>query len=87
MIGARYVGGASFIRLKTPREGFSTQGSLLKKIKVGYEGQLEKVFMMGREQQALFQAKLYNYCKFGGHGSGEHDIRGLMIININYNPF
>ena len=71
-IGARYLGGASLIRLKTPDEGFSLQGSLLKKIRTGYEGQLEKVFMMGREQQAVFQAGLTNYCNFGGHGSGNH---------------
>jgi hypothetical protein len=71
MIGARYVGGASLIRLKTPKEGFSMQGKLLKMIRTGYEGQLEKVFMMGREQQAVFQAGLPNYCNFGGHGSGK----------------
>ena len=69
-IGARYVGGASLIRLKTPDEGFAMQGGLMKKIRTGYEGQLEKVFMLGREQQAVFQAGLTNYCTFGGHGSG-----------------
>ena len=74
LIGARYVGGASLIRLKTPRDGFSVQGSLLKKIRTGYEGQLEKVFMMGREQQAVFQAGLTNYCNFGGHGSGNYEV-------------
>jgi hypothetical protein len=71
-IGARYLGGASLIRLKTPDEGFSLQELLLQKIRTGYEGQLEKVSMMGREQQAVFQAGLTNYCNFGGHGSGNH---------------
>ena len=78
-IGARYVGGASLIRLKTPDEGFSLQGSLLHKIRTGYEGQLEKTFMMGREQQAVFQAGLTNYCTFGGHGSGNHLLPGILI--------
>ena len=72
IIGARYVGGASLITLKTPQEGFSQQGELMGKIRVGYKGQLEKVFMMGREQQAVFHAQLNNYCNFGGHGSGKY---------------
>ena len=74
IIAARYVGVASLIRLKIPKEGFLMQTALLKKIKSGYEGQLEKVFMMGREQQAVFQAGLTNYCIFGGHGSGRHGV-------------
>ena len=68
MIGARYVGGASLINLKTPEEGFSEQGTSLKKIRAGYEHQVDKVLMMGREQQAVFQSGLYNYSNFGGHG-------------------
>ena len=71
MIGARYVGGASLINLKTPEEGFSKQETLLKKIRAGYEHQVDKVFMMGREQQAVFQSGLSNYSNFGGHGSGK----------------
>ena len=50
------------------------QGKLLKKIRAGYENQLEKVYMMGREQQAMFQAGLTNYCNFGGHGSGNYEV-------------
>ena len=74
IISARYVGVASLISLKSPTEGFSKQTELLKKVKSGYKGQLEKVFMMGREQQAVFQAGLTNYCIFGGHGSGTHAV-------------
>ena len=69
-IGARYLGLTSLIKLKTPQEGFKYQAKQLKTIRTGYEKQLEKVFMMGTEQQALFQAGLQNYCVFGGHGSG-----------------
>ena len=71
IIGARYLGGSSIIKMKTPHEGFSTQGAVLKKIRAGYEKQGEKVYMMGREQQAVFQAGLSNYVNFGGHGSGK----------------
>ena len=74
IIGARYVGGASLINMKTPQEGFSEQESLIKKIRAGYERQVDKVFMMGREQQAVFQAGLCNYANFGGHGSGKHRV-------------
>jgi hypothetical protein len=70
MIGARYVGGASLINMKTPQEGFSLQKTLLKKVRAGYEDQGDKVFMMGREQQAVFQGGLSSFCNFGGHGSG-----------------
>jgi hypothetical protein len=82
MIGARYVGGASLIRLKTPKEGFAKQGKLLKKIRAGYEDQLEKVFMMGKEQQAVFQGGLSNYCVFGGHGSGMHGRLGKIFTHF-----
>ena len=74
MIGARYLGDASQIRLKSPKDGFSMQCKLLKGIRAGYEEQLEKVFMMAREQQAVFQAGPSNYCVFGGHGSGRHGV-------------
>ena len=70
IISARYVGGASLIKLKSPHEGFEAQTGLLKKIQKGYERLEEKVFIMGEEQQAVFQAGLSNYCNFGGHGSG-----------------
>ena len=75
IIAARYVGGASLISLKTPQEGFSKQGALLKKVRAGYEGLGETVYMLGREQQAVFQAGLRNYSNFGGHGSGKHGIQ------------
>ena len=74
MIGARYLGDASQIRLKTPKEGFSMQCKLLKRIRAGYEGQLDKVFMMGREQHAVVRVGPSNYCVFGGHGSGRHGV-------------
>ena len=74
IIGARYVGGASLINLKTPEEGFSQRQNLLKKIRDGYEQQVDKVFMMGREQQAVFQLGLSNYSNFGGHGSGKQRV-------------
>ena len=81
IIGARYVGGASLISFKTPQEGFSKQGDLLVKIRVGYQGQVEKVLMLGREQQAVFQAQLTSYCNFGGHGSGKYRVRGLAVTH------
>lgn len=73
-IGARYLGMASLIQLKSPQEGFSYQEKMLKKIRTGYQGKFEKVFMMGKEQQAVFQAELPSYCVFGGHGSGKDNI-------------
>jgi hypothetical protein len=74
MVAARYVGGASFIGLKTPQEGFSKQAALLNTVRTSYEHQVEKVFMMGPEQQAVFQSGLNNYSNFGGHGSGKKRI-------------
>ena len=38
-IGARYVGGASLIKMKTPEEGFAQQATLLKKVRTGFERQ------------------------------------------------
>jgi hypothetical protein len=81
-IASRYVGGASFISLKTPNEGFLKQGALMKKIKDGYTGQVEKIFMLGREQQAVFHAGLHNYANFGGHGSGEHKINHIYKYTL-----
>ena len=75
MIGARYVGGASMIKMKNPQDGFAKQGAILKKIRGGYSEQGEKVFMMGMEQQAVFQAGLTNYANFGGHGCGKYKNR------------
>ena len=79
IIGARYLGMASFIQLKTPQEGFSYQKKLLKNARTGYEKQFEKVLMMGKEQQAIFQAELPSYCVFGGHGSG----KSLLYVSLN----
>ena len=70
-IGARYVGGASLIKMRNPRDGFTKQGAILKKIRSGYAEQGEKVFMMGTEQQAVFQANLPSFANFGGHGCGK----------------
>ena len=84
IIGARYIGGASLISFKTPQEGFSKQGDLLGKIRVGYQGQLEKVFMMGREQQAVFQAQPTNYCNFGGHGSGKYRVWDIVVKHSTF---
>ena len=70
-IGARYVGGASLIKMKNPKDGFAKQEAIMKKIRTGYAEQGEKVFMMGMEQQAVFQANLPSYANFGGHGCGK----------------
>ena len=77
-IGARYLGLTSLIKLKTPQEGFKYQAKQLKAIRTGYEQQLEKVFIMGTEQQAMFQAGLQNYCVFRGHGSGMDGVEILL---------
>ena len=73
-IGARYLGMASLIQLKTPTEGFTHQDKLLGSVRTGFQRNFEKVYMMGEEQQAVFQAELSNYCVFGGHGSGTHKL-------------
>ena len=80
MIGARYIGGASLIKLKSPSEGFSKQRNVLKKIRSDYEKQGEKVFRMGPEQQALFQSGVTNYCNFGGHGSGRDRTLNMYMV-------
>ena len=61
---------ASLIQLKSPQEGFSYQEKMLKNVRAGYQKTFEKVFMLGKEQQEVFQAELPSYCVFGGHGSG-----------------
>ena len=71
IIGARYLGVASLIKLKNPSEGFSKQATVMKKIRSDYEKKGERVMMMGPEQQAIFQSGVQNYCNFGGHGSGK----------------
>ena len=72
IIGARYLGVASLIKLKNPSEGFSKQATVMKKIRSDYEKKEEKVMMMGPEQQAIFQSGVKNYSNFGGHGSGKN---------------
>ena len=70
-IRARLLGGFSFIRLKTPREGFQRQDQQLGAVRKGYQlMELEKVYMMGLEQQAVFNGQLLHFIVFGGHGSG-----------------
>jgi hypothetical protein len=70
-IATRYVGAGSLISLKTPQAGFQRQAALLEDVREGYEGKAEKVYMMSRDQQAVFQSGLRNFVNFGGHGSGE----------------
>ena len=43
---------------------------VLKGIREGYKGKVERVFRLSKDQQDVFQAGLQNYCNFGGHGSG-----------------
>jgi hypothetical protein len=69
-VAARYVGAGSLISLKTPQEGFTKQAALLKNTREGYQGQVEKVYMMSGDQQAVFQGGLRSFVNFGGHGSG-----------------
>ena len=81
LIAARYIGGASLIKLKTPSEGFAKQGKLLKQIRGEYQKTGEKVYMLGPEQQAISQAGVTTYCNFGGHGSGI--CRALFMLQYN----
>ena len=68
---ARILGGFSFIRLKTPREGFQRQDQQLGAVRKDYQlMELERVYMMGLEQQAVFNGQLLHFVVFGGHGSG-----------------
>jgi hypothetical protein len=69
-IASRYVGVASFISLKTPQEGLQQHRQMLGRVKDEYVRQLDKVFRMGKEQQAIFNSHLENFSNFGGHGSG-----------------
>ena len=71
-IATRYVGAGSLISLKTPQEGFQRQAALLEDVREGYQGKAEKVYMLSRDQQAIFQGGLRNFVNFGGHGSGEY---------------
>jgi hypothetical protein len=72
IVTSRYVGVASFIPLKTPAQYFEKLSKTLAFINEGYEGQQEeKIFRLGKEQQAVFNSGLENYSNFGGHGSGE----------------
>jgi hypothetical protein len=57
--------------MKTPQEGFATQAAQLEGIQKGYQGQVDKVYRLSRDQQAVFQGGLRNFVNFGGHGSGE----------------
>ena len=74
IISTRYVGAASLIPMKTPQEGFQKQGELLKDIREGYKGKVEKVYRLSMDQQDVFQAGLQNYSNFGGHGSGKRKV-------------
>jgi hypothetical protein len=69
-VAARYVGAGSLISMKTPQEGFTMQAEQLEGIRKGYQGKVEKVFRMSRDQQDVFQGRLHSFVNFGGHGSG-----------------
>ena len=56
--------------MKTPQEVFQKQGDVLKDVREGYQGKVDRVYRMSKDQQAVFQAGLQNYSNFGGHGSG-----------------
>ena len=71
IVSTRYVGAASLVPIKTPQESFQKQGQLLKGIREGYKGKVDRVYRMSKDQQAVFQAGLQNYNNFGGHGSGK----------------
>ena len=69
-LAARYVGAGSLISMKTPQEGFAAQAAQLEGIRKGYQGQVEKVYRMSRDQHDVFQGRLHSFVNFGGHGSG-----------------
>jgi hypothetical protein len=73
-VAARYVGAGSLISLKTPQEGFMKQAALLKDTREGYQGQVEKVYRLSGDQQAVFQGGLRSFVNFGGHGSGKRTL-------------
>ena len=70
MISTRYVGASSLIPMKISQEGFQKQGELMKGIREGYQGKVDRVYRFSKDQQAVFQAGPQNYSNFGGHGSG-----------------
>jgi hypothetical protein len=78
-VTARYVGAGSLISLKTSQEGFTAQAAQLEGIRKGYQGKVEKVYRMSRDQQVVFQGRLRSFVNFGGHGSGVT----VLIIWIN----
>ena len=79
-IAARYIGAASLISLKTPQEGFQTQDGLLQGIRKGYtDPRSERIFMLSPDQHVIAQARLQNYCNFGGHGSGKTLLQQMRI--------
>ena len=69
-ITTRYVGAASLIPMKDPQEGYRMEGKQLEAIRTGYVGNIDRVFRLSPDQQAVFQAGLQNFNNFGGHGSG-----------------
>jgi hypothetical protein len=69
-IAGRYVGLASLVSLKTAREGLREQGRMLGRVSEEHVAQPERVYRLGREQQAIFNSHLQNFTNFGGHGSG-----------------
>ena len=70
IISTRYVGAASLTPTKMPQEGFQKQGKLLEGVRKGYQGKVDRVYRLSKDQQAVFEAGLQNFSNFGGHGSG-----------------
>ena len=85
-IAARYVGAASLISLKTPEEGLRKQRSLMRRVKEGHKGELEKIYRMSSDQQSVYHAGLTSYITFGGHGSGQTKYYVFCTI-IDYKCF
>ena len=70
MVAARYVGAASIIKFKTPKEGLQHQMNVLEGVKMGHIQKQDKIYRLGKEQQEVFNSRLHSYCNFGGHGTG-----------------
>ena len=68
-IAARYVGVPSFTSLKTPKEVFQTQNSLLRDIRRGYQTVVDAVHMLCAVHQELRRSR--NYVNYGAPSSGE----------------
>jgi hypothetical protein len=88
-IATRYVGAASLISLKTPQEGFQKQKTLLDNIREGYKGQLDKVYRLSTDQQAVYHSGVGSYVNFGGHGSGRgiQNLVNMLMSHFQASPY